>query len=409
MNAVRVPVLVAFLALLAIPVTGQVTIANSLADCKAGLGSPGNGEYPVDIVFSGISVFDRSNANYFSVRIPNLVNGRAVIKDGGGTIVRDKIKPHIAYILTDVQTAKPLIDAGLPVQPAFNESSCYVYYRLTDEIVTIDASSAPTSTNGTLCVTDAKPASSSNFCPDSASVGSMYWLPSFKNVVGAQTPEAQHFKDPDGTTIAGVVTVDRGYLQTVMNVPKKVWALKEKANDTETMRQAIAQEVHWHMRGTGTYFVVHLKKPNSTVDLSFTPQNGTGVVLYIFNSPIDETGPVKGTFMSPDWHFRAYYEFLANYDVKKGPLPFKSSKSCQNGSIGSNPSLALCVGCPNPDPSCVTRLAESGRTILSSDFKPKKKRSSKKSPSAHSGMGSTPGPVGQPVPSGLNCGSTQWP
>jgi hypothetical protein len=410
MKAVRVPLLVSLLISLAVPLMGQTTIANSIADCQTGLGTPGGGEYPVDIVFSGINVFDRSTDGLISVRIPNLVGGRAVIKDGQGNIVREAIKSHIAYILTDAQTAKPLIDAGLAVQPAYYEGSCYVYYRLTNEIVKALDSSAPPANNGRLCVTDA---SDGKYCPDAATDGSMYWLPSFKKVLGsAQVPDDPHFKNPDGTTIAGVVQVDRGYLQTVVNLPKKVWTFLEKKGDPEVMRQAIAQEVHWHMRGTTSQFVLRLTKPDNTyVDLNFAPQNAKGVVLDIFNSPIDETGPIhQANPMNTDPHFRAYYEFVKAFDVKKGPLPFKSSKSCQNGSLASNPSLSVCVGCPNLDPSCLIVNAETQKAMLSSQFKSKKHKAAKKagknaSKGAMAGMAFTP----SPLPSGLNCAASQWP
>jgi hypothetical protein len=415
MKAARVPVFVLFLATPTVPLLGQATtkIANSIGVCRSDLGTPGSGEYDVDITFSGISVFDRSVDGVIDVRIPNLVGGRAVINDTQGHPVRKKIPSHIAYILADVRTAKPLIDAHAPVQPAFNEASCYVYYRLTNEVVMVDPASAPSSTNKNVCVTDA---SDANFCPDGTTEGSMKWLPSLKQILGsAQVPDDPHFKNPDGTTLAGMVRVDRGYLETVVNPPKKLWAFLQNSGDTETKRQAIAQEVHWHMRGAGTKFVLKLQPPTgSPVNLEFEPVAGK-VSLFISNSPIDETGPIhKSMSMNEDPHFRAYYEFIKSFDVKKGPLPFKSSKNCQNGSLVSNPVLKLCAGCPNPDPAdCATQLAESGNMIASSDFKPKPpaKKSTAKTKYRKSRHGRMSGMAAtrNPLPSGLNCGSTQWP
>jgi len=409
MKEVRVPLLVLFLATSAVPILGQATtkIANSIGECRTHLGTPGSGEYDVEITFSGIAVFDRETDGMIKVRIPNLAKGRAPIKDSHGNKVREKISPHIAYILTDAQTAKPLMDAHQPLQPAFNESSCYFYYRLTDEIITVDPSSAPDTTNKNLCVID--PASDGNVCPSGATEGSMKWLPSLKQILGtAQTPDEPHFKNPDGTTIAAMVRVDRGFLETVANA-KKVWAFLKKEGDTEKMKHGMAQEVRWHMRGTGAKFILKLQPlTGSPINLEFLPVGGK-VSILIGNSPIDETGPIhKSMNMKEDPHFRAYYEFIKNFDVKSGPIPYKSATPCQTGSKSQTPVLKLCAGCPDPDPAeCATQLAETGTLIANKDFKPKPKRSTAKAAkkSSHGRMTTR----GNPLPSGLNCGSTQWP
>lgn len=360
------------------PVASAVAIASTkittIAACDAALG---RGDYDVEIVFSGIALFERQDAKgYIDVRMPNASAGRAVIKDTsqGSGDGRSAVPSHVAYILSDNDTARPLIDAGIDLQPAFSEASCFSYYRLIGDAVTVDAASAPININNALCLSDA---TDGKLCPGTTTKGSMHWLPSVKGVVGGTpAPHTGHFADtPDPQVLAGIVHVDRGYLETIVT-NKAVFGFRMPPGTTEMTPQALAQEVRWHMKGKGTEFKLHLKRKNKPEQiLTFVPVNGK-VSLFIANNPPGEIGPIHtASNHQHDDHFRLYYEFVNGMKPEAGPVPYTStSLNCQGGSLAAvTPTLKSCDRCPN-DPTC---------------------------PVTSGGGGS--------LPSGLNCGGTQWP
>ena len=356
----------------------STTVESGIGACKTALGTPGIGQYEVVITLSGIGLFERRDADgVIKVRMPNGAAGRPEVPGANPTDPpqRHAIEPHVAYILADVTTAKPLIDADVPLHPAFYEGNCYQYYPLKGHVITVDAASAPMTINSPLCLTDAD---DGKLCPSAATKGSMRWLPSIKTVTGAaQSPRPDHFDDdPEPSVLAGLVHVDRGYLETVVTLDK-VWAFRNSEVDTtEYTPQAIAQEVRWHMRGTGTHFNLLLKrKGGSQIVLPFAPVNGK-VEIFIANGPADATGPIRTVTTSPDHHFPLYYEFIENFAPQTGRIPFRAAQhNCQTGhEPKENPTLQVCQPhCP-PDPNCPPRVV-----------------------------------WGQPLPSGLNCGGALWP
>lgn len=355
-------------------------IEASIDSCKSILGPVLTGEYEVVITFSGITLFERRDANgVINVRLANAVTGRPENPNTNPKI--EKIPKHTAYILADIVTAKPLIDGGEGLHPAFFEGGCYNYFPLSGQVITVDNGSAPSANNGTLCITEAK--ENNKYCPNAdpsagvVTIGSMRWLPSIKTVLGGggQTKHAPHFEDePDSSVLSGMVVVDRGYLETVVTNPV-VWGFKKKITDADFEPQAIAQEVRWHMRGKGSEFILKLKKKGGGEKLlKFTPVNGK-VSIFIANNPSNETGPIhKASSMKMDHHFPLYYEFIDKFDVNKTVIPFVSGDVDCGNLTGQKPALVPCVcSCPK-DPEC---------------------------PIVVTG--------GQPLPSGLNCGATQWP
>ncbi len=357
--------------------TAATTVASTIADCKSALGSPAAGEYEVVITLSGIGVFERRDSDgVMKVRMPNGASGRPQIKDvATGAVLRQAIHPHVAYVLADVATAKPIIDAGTALHPAFYEGNCYKYYPLDGHVITVDDASAPMTINTPLCFSDA---SDGKLCPNATTEGSMRWLPSIQEIRDGtpQTPDPRYFEDdPDPGVISGLVHVDRGYLETVVTLDK-VWAFRKSAtNLTEYTPQAIAQEVRWHMRGTGSEFVLRLKKKNGTeIRLPFTPVNGL-VSIFIANSPSDDTGPVRTITVAADHHFPLHYEFIENFDPREDRIPYRSNvQNCAAGTVSGSPTLKVCdPDCPR-DPHCPIAVT-----------------------------------VGSPIPSGLNCGGTRWP
>lgn len=363
------------------PAASAVAVAstkiNTIAGCAAALGK---GDYDVEIVFSGIALFERQDAKgYIDVRMPNASAGRPAIKETsqGSNDGRPSVLSHVAYILSDNDTARPLIDAGIDLQPAFSEASCFSYYRLIGDVVTVDPASAPININNALCLSDAKEADD-KYCPSTTTKGSMHWLPSIKAVVGGTpAPHTGRFADtPDPQLLAGIVHVDRGYLETVVT-NKAVFVFRMPPGTTEMPpKQALAQEVRWHMKGKGTEFKLHLKRKNKPDQvLTFLPVNGK-VSLFIANNPPGEIGPIHmASSHNQDDHFRLYYEFVNGMKPETGPVPFTStSLNCQGGSLAAaDPTLKRCDRCPN-DPTCPVVTG-----------------------------------TGSPLPSGLNCGGTQWP
>jgi hypothetical protein len=369
------------------PAFHATATASTIDKCITDLGSVGSGEYEVVITFSGIQMFDRQKANVVNVRMPNVVSGRAAIPDAHSTVpLRSAIPPHISYILGENSRLQN-IDPDL-LQPAYYEGSCYSYYRMNGDHVTVDDASVPTAINNSpLCTSDAK--TDGEYCPNDGThggtktKGSMYWLPSMTVINGAHAAKADHLLDvPDPAVMAGVVTVDRGYLETVVTNPS-VWAFRASKSDTnEYTPQAIAQEVRWHMRGKGSSFVLHVERRSKKFDLSFTPVNGK-VLLFIANSPAQESGPIRTAMgTSPDDHFPLYYEFLDNFSVADGRIPFTSAAlACDASVIGETPSLQVCLYCKD-DPYCKSvQTGASGKAMM----------------------------VGMPLPSGLNCGGSQMP
>jgi hypothetical protein len=367
----------AIVVLLSWTISGTAAVTKSLAtidECKTALGPVLTGEYEVVITFSGITLFERKDADgYMNVRLLNAVSGRPASVDP----ILDLIDSHTAYILTDIATARPILDAEVPLHSAYFEGACYNYYPLKGHVITVDDTSVPPASNGTLCVTDTF--ENGKLCPNEdpnsgvVTKGSMRWIPSIKTVLGgtAQTPQKEHFEDVfDPSVLSGMVRVDRGYLETVVTNPV-VWGFKKDVGDADYAPQAIAQEVRWHMRGKGSEFVLNLKKKNGNViKLKFLPVNGK-VSIFIANNPADETGPIRiASSMKMDHHFRLYYEFIDGFDPKKTVIPFESTKSC--GTLkGEKPTLLPCAcSCPK-DPNCPI--------------------------------------VVEGLPSGLNCGATQWP
>lgn len=358
----------------------------TIDDCVTNLGAVGSGEYEVVITFSGIQMFDRETAGVVNVRMPNAIGGRAEIPDAAhpSTPLRHAIPPHISYILGSSDTMK-LIDTDL-AQPAYYEGSCYQYYRMNGDHVTVAEASAPKGINQSIvCTSDAVTAN--EYCPNDGSTGglktkgSMHWLPSASTILGgAKKGKADHFVDvPDPAVIAGVVRVDRGYLETVVTNPN-VWAFQANSADSEHNAQAMAQEVRWHMRGKGTPFILQVeRKSGKKFDLQFMPVNNK-VELFIANSPVDETGPIRTSMAtSPDHHFPLYYEFVDGFSVADGPIPFTSkSRKCDASVQAEKPTLKRCANCPD-DPYCKASAAM------------------------------PPGWKAMPLPSGLNCGGQQWP
>ena len=362
----------------------QTTIGDTIDVCKTGLGVPITGEYEVVITFSGIAMFERrDNDGVIYVRLPNAQQGRPKIPDPQqqGEVLRNSIASHTAYILADVRTAKPLIDNDVPLHPAYFEGGCYKYYPLNGHVVTLVDATAPPANNGKLCVTDAY--ENGKYCPNDniqngkVTKGSMYWLPSIKSTLGgAQTPEPGHFLDvPDPSVLSGLIKVDRGYLETVVT-SEDVWGFVMKLNEMGTSKlQTIAQEVRWHLRGKGSEFKLQLKKKNGNpIELSFVPVNGK-VSIFIGNNPASDTGPVRSAgHLSPDNHFPLYYEFVKDFKPETGPLPAHADPNIYKcpALVPEEPTLVRCkCSCP-ADPHC----------------KPNEEH---------------------PVPSGLNCGGTQWP
>lgn len=355
--------------------TGSTAATASATDtCKTALGAPGPGEYEVVITLSGIGLFDRRNPGVIKVRMPNATAGRPEITDPDtGALLREEIEPHIAYILAGTATMKPLIDGGVSLKAAENEGTCYKYYQLDGHVIKVDEASAPMTINPPLCLSDA---SDADLCPTTTTEGSMRWLPSMTTIRGGVTPpqKTDHFEDdPHPSVLSGLVHIDRGYLDTAV-MRHVVWAFRSPTNPTEFNPQAIAQEVRWHMRGKGTHFILRLKRRGETeIQLPFAPVNGR-VELFIANSPPKYTGPIRNPTIAHDHHFSLYYEFIDGFDWKTSRVPHESLSSNCGTAIPSTerPTLQVCVpGCT--DPSC------------------------------------PPPPCPGCLPSGLNCGGTNWP
>jgi hypothetical protein len=357
------------------------TIANSLADCAGGFGPPGPGEYDVVITFSGIGVFERQDASgYINVRMPNVITGRPAIPDpvNPQLELRSEVQAHSAYVLSDVNAESLMIYADEALQPAFFEGNCYNYHSLRGDTITVSEANAPMDINKPLCFTDAH---DGKYCPDAATVGSMYWIPSIARILGtSQTKKTELFSDPPNPTYtSGVVHVDRGYLETVVTNPT-VWSFKIHKKDSHSLLQNIAQEVRWHIRGKGSPFVLELTRGGTKKLLPFVVPIGKPLSIFIANSPVDQTGPIRQPMgMDTDMDFRLYYEFIYKFDLTKGPIPFSAAADYQchpdQGDLDpGTPTLQTCsTMCPILDPNCEKKV------------------------------------LGNPLPSGLNCGDTQWP
>lgn len=394
-------------------VTAQVE--SSLGVCTTRFGTPAANEYEVDITFSGIGVYDRHETDGFvDLIMPDLSSGKPATVDprDSGNILRDVIPRHIAYVLARVEAYKPTIDAGTTLTGAEYEPSCYKYFTLDHVVVTAVDGLPDRRKNMPVCDTDKTDGDS---CPTADTKGSMHWVPKLRSAAGeaptdtahARTPKnADFFPDPshpeavalNRDKVAARIRIDRGYLETSVT-NGTIWSFRIHEGDSaETgTPQAIAQEVHWHLRAQGTPFVLHL---SSGTDLKFAPPSaGERLKIFIANSPSWETGPIHGASAeSKDEHFSVYYDFIKGFPIEDSTIPI-ASDACDGDAAMGTVTLLPCANCPT-DPNC-TLEARAAFTLL---LEHKLRRGAKVVTLQHDHGGALGG-----LPSGLNCGQTQWP
>jgi hypothetical protein len=159
------------------------------------------------------------------------------------------------------------------------------------------------------------------------------------------------------------------------------------------------------MRGVGDHFTLHLTAFDGSYsrELVFTPVNNK-IDIVIGNAPESETGPIALPHAeNSDPHFSIYYEFILNNGTGKGPIPFHflTTVDCP----ATNPSFI----CPSPALPPATPAPRAPITPAAKTSKKTQAKPAAKPAAAHDTHVAAAANNGAPVPSGLNCSSSNWP
>lgn len=324
-------------------------------------------KYKVTIVFMGLMNYEMGT-NRVDVRIPEVDTSTA---GDDGHVVHD----HIAYILAD-KVSMPAADAINKVHTFFdaaNEPTKYHYLPLAGEYITLEAANQVAAINPNL---DFKTTGTLP-CPDANSQTSMIWLSSVKGIRGGSpVKEDKYFEAfPLSTDVAGRAILQYGHLDAHVIKPGVIWGFgkPDKIKIPKLKNpQALAEEVHWTFEAQEEPFVLSLVGYDGVARrVAFKPQAGQ-LVIFVGNTPPNETGPISPTAEARDDHYSVYHKLVKGNGKGKGRIPHDSEKRCSNQAVLFEPSLK---------PTAVVAPVEAAVAPMAA----------------------------WPTPSGLNCSGTRWP
>jgi hypothetical protein len=322
-------------------------------------------KYLVTIVFEGLMNYE-TGTNRVDVMIPKVATSTLGDDD-------HEVHEHIAYILTD--TASMLktdpINLGHTFVPAANEGAKYHYLPLAGEYITLEAANQVSAINPKLVYkTDGTLP-----CPDANSQTSLIWLSSVKAIRGGNPTKEKKYFDPWplAKDVSARAILQYGHLDAHVIDPGVIWGFgkPDKFKKPKLKNpQALAEEVHWTFEAQEEPFVLSLVGFDGVARrVAFKPQSGK-LLIFIANTPANETGPVPPTAEAIDKHYSVYHTLVQGNAKGKGRIPHDTEKKC----------TAFLF--PQTLKPTAIAIADKGTTTATSTA---------------------------PLPSGLNCSGTRWP
>lgn len=302
-----------------------------LADCSGATEQ----EFVVDVTFTGLVTFldasldvtkplpaPMSTAGNLKVLIHDVKAGDAMTlppgTDGMGHPIGKPIHKHTPFVGTDVQYICK--DSTAQIDPSW--CPLFAYHELKREAILWDATFIASGSNPSplsFSVT------AGGMCPTAGDMKSTYWVPSLSRV-GAKGENLDHNGDLKNRML-GTSLLSAGTLEACVLSPQ-VFNFRDDFKPVQgSHSQAIAEEVHYLLKGKGKTFTVKLKDTGGSEKVLVLRPVNKRVELRVGNLPENFIPVTEVTILASgapekwDSHFGVYHRVLAN-KARKKEIPF---------------------------------------------------------------------------------------